>query len=389
MPPSNAWHNSQFLPTPIEDAELHDGVEAGPYNVAIGESFNFFMNVSSLSMIKCETKGSIGDLDLYMKWENATDYECASTSSSAMEMCMLSSNIGISKISLQGFSTVIGFSITCTMQKYVPSIVENPELANGVQSGPYNVLANENLDFFMNIPSSSIVSCETFGPEGDFYFMNGGLTLNMNWENSASDGCASDGYSMTQTCFLRASTGISKIKVHGTPMAIGFYIKCTAQEFSPSLIENPVLASGVVAGPYNLSIGESFDFYMDVASLSTISCETVGSSGLSMHMFWSNHSETGCYYSAGSDTSMEQSCSLGPNTGRATINVYGYSTIINYSIHCTAQEISPVKIESAIKSSSYEVSGGKALVFVLDVPVLSSIQCVLEGEGSNYTNFHL
>jgi len=378
----------KFVPTPIKDAELRNGEEAGPYNLAIGESFDFFMKVSSMSLVKCETNGSIGDLDLYMKWENATDYECAAASASAMEMCMLSPNTGIAKINLQGFSTVIGFSITCTEQKYIPSMVENPELANGVQSGPYNVLADESLDFFMNIPSSSIVSCETYGPEGNFYSTSGGLTLNMSWDDSANDGCASDGYSMAQSCFLKPSSGIAKIKVRGTAMSIGFYIQCTAQEFSPSIIENPVLADGVVAGPYNLSIGDSFDFYMDITSLSTISCEVAGSNGaLYLHMFWGNRSETGCY-SAGGDSSTE-SCMLGPNTGRATISVYGYSTVIGYSISCTAHEVSPVKIDSAVTSSSYEVSNGEVVVFLLDVPILSSIQCVLNGEGSDYATFHL
>jgi len=326
----------QFIATPIKDAELHDGVEVGPYNLVMGESFNFTMNVPSFSMIKCETKGSTGDLDLYMKWKNASEYECAATSAFANEKCMLSPNAGIANINVQGFTTVIGFKISCTMQKYIPSIVENPELTSGVQAGPYNLLTDESLDFLMNIPSSSIVICETFGSdEGGFYSMNGGLTLNMKWNNTADDGCVSDGYSMAQSCTLKPSTGIARIKVNSTSTAIGFYVKCTAQEFSPSKIENPELANGVATGPYNLLMGESFDFYMDVTSSSSIACETTGSDGdLDLHMYWHDHPEDECF-SAGI-TSME-SCVLGPNMGKATITVYGYSTVIGYSISCTTK----------------------------------------------------
>jgi len=374
----------KFVATPIKDAELRDGVESGPYNLVMGESFDLFMNVPTFSMIKCETKGSVGDLDLYMKWEKASDYECAATSAFATEKCLLSPNTGIAKINLQGFSTVIGFSITCTAQKYTPSKVDNPELTSGVQSGPYNVLTGESLDFFMDIPTSSIVSCETFGSESDFPIMNGGLTLSMNWKNTAVDGCVSDGYSMMQSCILKPSTGIANINVHGTLSTIGFFVRCTAQEFSPSVIENHELANGVAAGPYNLMMGESFDFYMDVASLSTVNCETSGSSGaLDLQMFWGNHPEGGCSSGGG------ETCALGPNTGKATIRVYGYSTVIGYSISCVTKEISPVKIESAVTSSSYKVGGEDVVVFLLDVPVVSSVQCVLDGDGSNYINFHL
>jgi len=326
----------KFVATPIKDAELRDGVESGPYNLVMGESFDLFMNVPTFSMIKCETKGSVGDLDLYMKWENASEYQCAATSAFATEKCMLSPNAGIANINVQGFTTVIGFKISCTVEKYIPSIVENPELTSGVPAGPYNLLTDEGLDFLMNIPSSSIVICETFGSdENGFYSMNGGLTLDMKWNNTADNGCVSDGYSMAQSCILKPSTGIARIKVNSTSTAIGFYVKCTSQEFSPSKIENPELANGVAAGPYNLLMGESFDFYMDVTSSSTIACETTGSDGdLDLHMYWHDHPEDECF-SAGA-TSME-SCVLGPNMGKATITVYGYSTVIGYSISCTTK----------------------------------------------------
>jgi len=373
----------KFIPTKLENAELRDGVEAGPYNLSMGETIDFFMNVSSASIIKCETKGTYGDLDLYMNWSDSSGYECVSAGGFSMEKCSLvAPHKGIAHIQTQGFSTVIGFSITCTLQEYKPSIIENAELTSGVQAGPYNILLNETFDFFLNVSSSSIVSCETFGSSSDYYESNSNLKIHMSWGNTSDGECDSEGYATAQTCSLGPNTGIARVKVQGLSTVIGFFITCTTDEFSPSVIGQAELANGVQAGPYNLLTNESFVFHMNVASLSTLStvtCETVGSRGdLDLHMFWGDLSDGGCT-SAGATAT--EHCVLGPSTGMAQISVYGFSTVIGFNITCTASEFSPVQLESGVTSSSYDLNAGGSVGFLLNVPDFSTLKCVLDSDG--------
>jgi len=343
---------------PVENTELRDGMEVGPYNLLQGEIVDFFMEVSTYSAISCETKGSYGDLTLFMDWENVQVYECVTTSVSSRQTCFLGPNTGIAKIRVQASSAVIGFTITCTAQSYAPLIMENMELTNGVEAGPYNMLTDESLDFFINVPLSSAVTCKTFVSNGSQHLRKGGLRINMDWEDAIEDGCTSHGYNMPQDCSLERNTGMAKIKVKGWSPVIGFFIRCTAEEL---ISENMELTNGVEAGPYNLDIDDSLDFSMNIPVSSAVSCETyhtiddssMPSGALTLGMKWDNAPEDGC---TSEGDSMMQNCFLGPSTGMAMIKVHSLSPVSNLFIKCSVQEYSQPTIENA------ELSNGIATI---------------------------
>jgi len=352
------------------EIELFDGVPSHTYNVSMDESMTFYMDVENFSIVKCETKGNDGALDLFMTFNDPNATGCMSGGvGTSSQQCSLPGHGRVYAV-VYGYMFTTDFTVTCSASE--TSITK---LASGVKAGPYVLQPNAIQYFYLNASTPALITCEI---EDSDDIMN----LYMRSSISSEFVCGSEGISLIKNCYVGPEAGFAVIEVQGMSSAIQFSLNCTALAYIAVPVENVELESGVRAGPYNLLMDETLQLFMHVSVLSFVTCETDEPNGsLELHLYWENHPGNYCF-SAGS-------CFLGPDEGIVKIELYSYPATIGFSITCTAHAASPTKMESGVATSSFNVGAGEIISFLLDVPAPSTVDCVVDGNGNADLHLHL
>jgi hypothetical protein len=149
----------------IEPIELTDDVESAKFSVGGGEYKSFFINAPPSYLVTCTTDADNGDLDLFMDRNGEIDRsaDCESSSDTSVEACTISAGPGGRVYAIIfGYEEAFNITVTCTIS---PSI-EPIELTDGVKSVEFSVGEYEYKSFFINVPSSSLVTCTTDANNG-------------------------------------------------------------------------------------------------------------------------------------------------------------------------------------------------------------------------------
>jgi len=94
--------------------QLQNGVTSGPYNIMTWDIMTFYLHVPSVSLVTCDTSADNGDIDLFMNWDDSSEYyDCEATSGSPTESCTMGPREGVAYIFVLGFYETYNFDITC------------------------------------------------------------------------------------------------------------------------------------------------------------------------------------------------------------------------------------------------------------------------------------
>jgi len=185
--------------------ELVSGVASSSFSVATNQTAYFYIKVSNVSTVSCETSStsSTGDIDLYMTWDFAIDGQCISSTNGMNESCSLDDpNRGIAFAFIYGYEGGTGVTITCTALP-VTAIT----LANNVEFGPYSLAEWEYTLFTLDVPTPSLVTCKTSSKDGD-------LDLFMNLDGSNKFLCRSMTMDSNEDCRIRTTAAAGKAYIY-------------------------------------------------------------------------------------------------------------------------------------------------------------------------------
>lgn len=301
--------------------ELFDNIAKQSICFSPNELQPYFFSTpdTALSFVKCETDGE-GDPDLFLgNSDSIKDPVCESrTFGSAIEACQigpLKGNISVWILSSDHSENV---TIHC---KATP--LDGIELTSGVTSNTMNVLADEEITFYVHTGNDqpSMVYCTTTCDNGD-------LDLYMSWNRAALE-CVSASLASYEECEMGPDVGIALAYVYGYEDTFNFSITCSV-DYIPVF----VLSDGDVAGPFHVKLHEYKFFELFVPKPSFVTCSTTGLDGdLDLYM---NYDGSASNHICSSETySSNENCTIGRRSGKTYAYVYGNAPNTNFNITCS------------------------------------------------------
>ena len=101
---------------PLSTIVLTSGVESAANSLITGSSQFFALDVESEASVTCTLQGENGDADLYMAWNDPTDFACAASTPGTDEVCALAPDTGTVYALVLAYSSTFDFTVTCTIE---------------------------------------------------------------------------------------------------------------------------------------------------------------------------------------------------------------------------------------------------------------------------------
>jgi leucyl aminopeptidase len=190
---------------------LINGVTSAPLSLATDRVQEYKLNIRRGANVTCETTGSNGDADLYVRFDGAPNlqegtFDCFDTRDTSNGICTVQDpgNAASLWISVKADNAFSGVTLTCTST--VPGMVIG--LADGVGSELFSLTTFEAQSFTLGIQPGATVVCVTDGDNGD-----ADLYLRWGAEPDFNDGifdCSSNGFESNEMCEVvdRSSTSV-------------------------------------------------------------------------------------------------------------------------------------------------------------------------------------
>jgi hypothetical protein len=362
-------------PSSSPPIELTEGVESDKFSVEEDEYKIFFISVPSSSIVTCTTHADYGDLDLYMNRNGEIGvYACISELESSLdESCTISAGPERAYAILYGYDETPDFTVTCTSSPALEPI----ELMVGVESANYSVVEDEYKSFFINVSSSSIVTCMTDADDGDL-----DLYMNRNGEIGSYDCFSEFGETSRESCTISAGPEGAYAITYGFFETPDFTVTCTS---SPAL-EPIELMVGVESANFSVEKDEYKSFFINVPSSSSIvTCMADADDG-DLDLYMNRNGEIGSYdcISDDPDTSLKI-CSISAGPGRAYAITHGYAETSNFTVTCT---ISPsIELTDGVESAKFSAGEGELKSFFINVPSASIVTCTTSADNGDLDLF--
>lgn len=202
------------LPEPIS---LTDGVPSEPLSLATARVQQYNLDIRRGANVVCETTGSNGDADLFVRFDAPPNleenmYDCSATSDSSNETCIVRDPGGATSlwVSIEADRQFVGLTLTCTSTSTFPGMTKpglEISLADGVASEPFSLDEFVAQSFTLDIQSGENVVCVTGGDNG-----NADLYLRWDAEPDLAGGifdCSSVELSSDELCEVADPGGAS------------------------------------------------------------------------------------------------------------------------------------------------------------------------------------
>jgi hypothetical protein len=270
----------------------------------------------------------------------------------------------------QGQIDVMHASIDFYRRRRAPELTP-VQLFEGIASTKYG-LANEfGRQFYMDVPSTSVVVYQVLADNGD-------VDLFMNWDGGlASFRCTSESLSSDETCFIGPDSGRAYLWVYGQITTIDFTVECDTGSVN-SVVE---LTSGTPVTGLDFDAGELQPFILALPTptdaLSFMACTTKGTGDIDLFMsFYESIANAAC--SSNTPGSALESCEIGPNAGTAYIWLFAAASSMPVSIECTISPFDATKLTSGVVSAQFDLALKENAFFYVDASNPSTVTCVTE-----------